>query len=416
MSATVPAILKYLNSQDFSMDQDNDMPQRAKKRRLDHLSWEEKIQRKKLKNRVAAQTSRDRKKAKMEQMEHALQQLFSQNEALMAECEKLKVSNERLTEEKTELYNRLQMPCANCCQNRTVECEAQNGSTESLLLPQGKATHSAAALNNQLAVMLWKIILTCLLYRTCSMNSTQKSTLTLWSNSHRAFFKISPETWKQLLRKQIAKKLLPKESVSNRQDNSEEMVGPPSTKLESHGCEMLTDDKKSLENDISEYLLLHHNYAAKPPKCTKKSKSPLTKSKLKAIKPKKNTNILNTSKLAIDNDTPVILTENSVVNGKIYGSYDENMNCVTIIIDENGIPIDEAVTEVVTTEGSETIAAEDHVPDNTMLTVPSQIWGNASPMSTSSSDHGYESLDSPNSLLEMDIWDQSVSELFPSLF
>ncbi|KAJ3644375.1 hypothetical protein Zmor_027040 [Zophobas morio] len=34
-----------------------DTPVRAKKRRLDHLSWEEKLQRKKLKNRVAAQTN-----------------------------------------------------------------------------------------------------------------------------------------------------------------------------------------------------------------------------------------------------------------------------------------------------------------------------------------------------------------------
>lgn len=206
MTASVPAILKFLSSnQDYPMDQNINMSQRAKKRRLDHLSWEEKIQRKKLKNRVAAQTSRDRKKAKMEQMEQALQQLFSQNEALSAEREKLKLANQRLSEENADLYSRLQAPCENCSQNRTVECEAQNGSTESTLQPQGKTTHSAAALNKQSTAALWKIILACLLYRTSSMNSTQTSILTHWSNLHRASSKISPETWRQLLRKQIVK-------------------------------------------------------------------------------------------------------------------------------------------------------------------------------------------------------------------
>uniref|UniRef100_V5I8Z0 X-box-binding protein 1 n=1 Tax=Anoplophora glabripennis TaxID=217634 RepID=V5I8Z0_ANOGL len=206
MTASVPAILKFLsNNQDYPMNQNINMAQRAKKRRLDHLSWEEKVQRKKLKNRVAAQTSRDRKKAKMEQMEQALQQLFSQNEALSAECENLKVTNQRLTEENAELYSRLQAPCENCTQSRTVECEVQNGSTVSTLQPQGRTTHSAAALNKQSVAVLWKIILTCLLYRISSTNSTPMSTLIRWSNLRRASFKISPETWRQLLRKQIVK-------------------------------------------------------------------------------------------------------------------------------------------------------------------------------------------------------------------
>lgn len=51
---SVPAILKYLHntSNDDEYDnvladmENNDNPGRAKKRRLDHLTWEEKIQRK----------------------------------------------------------------------------------------------------------------------------------------------------------------------------------------------------------------------------------------------------------------------------------------------------------------------------------------------------------------------------------
>lgn len=62
-----------------------------------------------MKNRVAAQTSRDRKKAKIEQMETAIQQLFNKNETILAECEKLKQANERLQAENAELQQRLQV-------------------------------------------------------------------------------------------------------------------------------------------------------------------------------------------------------------------------------------------------------------------------------------------------------------------
>lgn len=41
------SVLKYLKSENSEyVDQNVEMPPRAKKRRLDHLSWEEKMQRK----------------------------------------------------------------------------------------------------------------------------------------------------------------------------------------------------------------------------------------------------------------------------------------------------------------------------------------------------------------------------------
>lgn len=72
---------------------------RGKKRRLDHLTWEEKVQRKKLKNRVAAQTSRDRKKAKMEEMEHTIEHQKDQITELQGKCE-------MLTSEKDAIYSK----------------------------------------------------------------------------------------------------------------------------------------------------------------------------------------------------------------------------------------------------------------------------------------------------------------------
>ncbi|XP_032667962.1 LOW QUALITY PROTEIN: uncharacterized protein LOC116842625 [Odontomachus brunneus] len=70
---------------------------RSKRRRLDHLTWEEKLQRKKMKNRVAAQTSRDRKKAKLDELEQTVKMLTqecimlrSQNESLLNETKRLR--------------------------------------------------------------------------------------------------------------------------------------------------------------------------------------------------------------------------------------------------------------------------------------------------------------------------------------
>lgn len=87
------------HSEDDDCSSMDELVSRGKKRRLDHLTWEEKLQRKKLKNRVAAQTSRDRKKAKMEEMEKTIQEQADQITVLQGRCS-------ALDKEKGDIYGK----------------------------------------------------------------------------------------------------------------------------------------------------------------------------------------------------------------------------------------------------------------------------------------------------------------------
>lgn len=48
---------------------------KRKREKLDHLSFEEKMNRRKMKNRISAQSARDRKKCKMNDLEHQIESL-----------------------------------------------------------------------------------------------------------------------------------------------------------------------------------------------------------------------------------------------------------------------------------------------------------------------------------------------------
>jgi len=87
---------------------DNIVPEKMvrKRQKLDHLSLEQKIMRRKLKNRVAAQTARDRKKTYMDEMERKIGKLSSELRTakdfiirLQEENSKLHRKNINLTEQ-----------------------------------------------------------------------------------------------------------------------------------------------------------------------------------------------------------------------------------------------------------------------------------------------------------------------------
>ncbi|XP_071445027.1 X-box-binding protein 1-like [Hetaerina americana] len=71
------------------------------------LTLEDKVLRKKLKNRMAAQTSRDKKKARMEELEKRVSELQEKNSLLNQACDRLKVEVTALKEENSELKQKL---------------------------------------------------------------------------------------------------------------------------------------------------------------------------------------------------------------------------------------------------------------------------------------------------------------------
>uniref|UniRef100_A0A3Q2ZFV9 X-box-binding protein 1 n=1 Tax=Kryptolebias marmoratus TaxID=37003 RepID=A0A3Q2ZFV9_KRYMA len=82
-------------------------PPVRKRQRLTHLSPEEKALRRKLKNRVAAQTARDRKKAKMGELEQQVIELELENQKLHIENRLLREKTSGLLTENEELRQRL---------------------------------------------------------------------------------------------------------------------------------------------------------------------------------------------------------------------------------------------------------------------------------------------------------------------
>ncbi|KAJ1372888.1 bZIP transcription factor [Parelaphostrongylus tenuis] len=86
---------------------DHTQPHQRKRECLDHLTHEEKLNRRKMKNRIAAQTARDRKKYRSQRLEDVVRELLEQNETLRQENELLRIANDDLSRQNRSLMARL---------------------------------------------------------------------------------------------------------------------------------------------------------------------------------------------------------------------------------------------------------------------------------------------------------------------
>ncbi|XP_058493233.1 LOW QUALITY PROTEIN: X-box-binding protein 1 [Solea solea] len=141
-SRPLSVVLPSLSSQ-VSSDSDSGSsagPPIRKRQRLTHLSPEEKALRRKLKNRVAAQTARDRKKAKMGELEQQVLELELENQKLHIENRLLREKSGGLLTENEELRQRLGLDTLDSKEKVQVPLSTGNdsslgvGSSESAVL------------------------------------------------------------------------------------------------------------------------------------------------------------------------------------------------------------------------------------------------------------------------------------------
>lgn len=203
----------------------------GRKRKLDHLSWEEKVQRKKLKNRVAAQTSRDRKKKQMEEMQDTIDMQTKHITILERKLEKLEKENQKL-KARTSItkpvtshnipeehkYTRSfedEANVDNFVGSFSIKTEGSAESQKPLLkvkMETESTKRSTKAKNQKNDVeALLKVIMLCLLYKNSSKISN--STSSTLKSLQKVCSQMSRQMWQEVLH-QAAQKM-PKAQAAN---------------------------------------------------------------------------------------------------------------------------------------------------------------------------------------------------------
>merc|ERR1711976_868184 len=136
---------------DIKEENETGAPMR-KRANLDLLSPDERLQRRKLKNRVAAQNARDKKKAQTEEMEKVIEQmriekqlLAAENARLLALTEQLQQENLSLSEENADFKQRLGYPTTTSTPTISIELPLSPASLPPLSPSPSDVTMSASS-------------------------------------------------------------------------------------------------------------------------------------------------------------------------------------------------------------------------------------------------------------------------------
>ncbi|RCN51607.1 basic region leucine zipper [Ancylostoma caninum] len=161
-------------------------PHQRKRECLDHLTHEQKMNRRKMKNRIAAQTARDRKKYRSQRLEDVIRELLEQNEILKQENELLRIENRELSEQNSSLMSRLSPPGDVQCQmNPSQSTIVYDEVHEMVTEKSGAALESAAFISGPQPreqvvplYLLFHLMISLLLVVCSSQTSSKKSSPT----------------------------------------------------------------------------------------------------------------------------------------------------------------------------------------------------------------------------------------------
>lgn len=162
---------------------DETAPPKRKRQRLTHLTEDEKQLRRKLKNREAAQSARDRKKAHLEELEAALKELQEQNEALQQENDILTTRLRESELENSQLRAQLSVgspPASPVKQDSTMSQEVnsltESASESAALTVSLQQKQLSQSTDNGLLARLVSTLVTVTLIYSASLINYQNST------------------------------------------------------------------------------------------------------------------------------------------------------------------------------------------------------------------------------------------------